>query len=47
VIPVATGDNRVQLTFLRTWDRWFGGLISVMAAIVFVAAVFWGKKKEP
>jgi len=30
IVPVAAGMNRVQVTFVRTWDRKLGGWISVI-----------------
>ena len=35
LIPVAAGANRVQIIFVRTWDRTLGAWIS-MVAVVFV-----------
>jgi hypothetical protein len=35
LVPVEAGANRVQIIFLRTWDRTMGASIS-MVAIVFV-----------
>jgi hypothetical protein len=35
LVPVEAGQNRVQVTFIRTWDRKAGGWISLLA-IVFV-----------
>ena len=36
-IPLGKGDNRVRATFTRTWDRWMGGLISCLSAILMLA----------
>jgi hypothetical protein len=33
LVPVEAGTNRVQLTFVRTWDRTAGGWISLLTAI--------------
>jgi len=33
LVPVETGMNRVQITFVRTWDRMLGGWISVVAVL--------------
>jgi len=38
IVPVGAGTNDVQITFTRTWDRTFGGLISVLAVLVVVGA---------
>jgi hypothetical protein len=32
LVPVHAGMNRVELTFVRTWDRALGGWISIFAA---------------
>jgi hypothetical protein len=37
MIPVTAGKNRVQLTFIRTWDRTAGGVISMLAIVVLLA----------
>jgi 6-pyruvoyl-tetrahydropterin synthase related domain len=36
VIPVAAGENQVQITFVRTWDRTLGGWISGVAAFLVI-----------
>lgn len=33
LVPVEAGANRVQITFVRTWDRTAGGWISLLTAI--------------
>jgi hypothetical protein len=33
LIPVQAGDNHVQITFTRTWDRTLGGIISAVTAL--------------
>jgi 6-pyruvoyl-tetrahydropterin synthase related domain len=33
LVPVEAGMNRVQITFLRTWDRTLGGWISLVTAV--------------
>jgi hypothetical protein len=38
LVPVEAGANRVQITFVRTWDRTAGGWISIVAiALVLVS----------
>ena len=32
LIPIAAGENKVRVTFTRTWDRTLGGIISLCAA---------------
>ncbi len=34
LVPVEVGANQVQITFVRTWDRTAGGLISLLALIL-------------
>jgi hypothetical protein len=36
LVPVGAGANRVQITFVRTWDRRLGGWISAMALILII-----------
>jgi hypothetical protein len=38
-IPVQAGENQVEVTFARTWDRTFGGIVSVFSLIG--AFIFW------
>jgi hypothetical protein len=41
IIPVAAGENRVQVTFVRTWDRRLGGMVSLIALmLIFVLAIY-------
>jgi hypothetical protein len=35
LIPVQAGENRVQITFTRTWDRTLGGIVSAVTALLF------------
>lgn len=42
VIPVPAGQNRVQVTFVRTWDRTAGGIISLLTA---VGLILWWRKR--
>lgn len=37
LVPVQAGMNRVQVTFVRTWDRTLGGWISIITAILLAA----------
>lgn len=32
LIPIAGGENRVQITFIRTWDRAVGDIVSLVSA---------------
>ena len=35
LIPVQAGENRVQITFTRTWDRTLGGIVTAVTALLF------------
>jgi hypothetical protein len=37
LVPVEAGINRVQITFIRTWDRTAGAWISIFAALLALA----------
>jgi len=39
LVPVEAGMNRVQIRFIRTWDRTVGGWISLLTAM---SMVLWG-----
>jgi hypothetical protein len=39
VVPVAAGDNDVQIYFRRTIDRLLGGIVSLIGAVIFV--ILW------
>ena len=42
LVPVEAGENRVQITFIRTWDRTAGGWISALATVlVLVLLLRW------
>ena len=36
LVPVEAGMNRVQITFVRTWDRAAGGWISLITVILLI-----------
>jgi hypothetical protein len=38
LVPVEAGANRVQITFIRTWDRTAGAWISALALVLMFAA---------
>ncbi len=42
LVPVEAGLNRVQINFVRTWDRTVGGWISLIAAIGMIVWFFAG-----
>jgi hypothetical protein len=37
LVPVGAGTNRVEIQFVRTWDRAVGGWISLITALLLVA----------
>ena len=39
LVPVGAGGNRVQVTFMRTWDRAAGGWISLITALFVIVWV--------
>lgn len=45
LVPVEAGANRVQITFVRTWDRSAGGWISLGALVL--AFVLWKRPSSP
>lgn len=52
MIPVGTGENRVLVTFTRTWDRTIGIMVSAFTAIVLIALLVakkpgWGRSPRP
>jgi 6-pyruvoyl-tetrahydropterin synthase related domain len=44
LVPVGAGANRVQITFIRTWDRTAGAWISLLAISVVVALIRMSKR---
>lgn len=40
LVPVEAGANRVQITFVRTWDRKLGASISVFAILLVLVLLF-------
>jgi hypothetical protein len=45
VIPVEAGMNRVQITFMRTWDRSLGGWVSVVALIAMLVWILVARRR--
>jgi len=45
VVPVEAGMNRVQITFMRTWDRSFGGWVSVVALIAMLVWILVARRR--
>jgi hypothetical protein len=46
LVPLAAGPNRVQISFIRTWDRKVGGWISAIALPGFVLWMFFARKSS-
>jgi hypothetical protein len=44
IVPVAAGNNDVQIHFGRTADRWVGGMVSLISIIVF--CLLWMKSRQ-
>jgi hypothetical protein len=40
LVPVGAGMNRVEVTFVRTWDRIIGGWISIIALLGVIFRLF-------
>jgi hypothetical protein len=39
LVPVEAGVNRLQITFVRTWDRRVGGWISLVTIVVVLVSL--------
>ncbi|HST08826.1 MAG TPA: hypothetical protein VLL05_00495 [Terriglobales bacterium] len=46
LIPVNAGTNRVRVYFTRTWDRWVGGLCSLLSILCIMAWQFRAWKRN-
>ena len=44
LIPVASGDNRIEVTFTRTWDRTAGGIVSGITALSLAGAALFRRR---
>jgi 6-pyruvoyl-tetrahydropterin synthase related domain len=45
LVPVETGMNRVQINFVRTWDRTVGGWISLFTALFLISCTLMGRRQ--
>ena len=45
IIPVNPGENRVEIRFVRTWDRTLGGIISGVTLLLLLAAAVFPRKR--
>jgi hypothetical protein len=43
LIPIAAGENTVQIKFIRTWDRTIGGIVSLVSAAMLLLWVGRGR----
>jgi hypothetical protein len=46
LVAVPAGEHRVEIRFVRTWDRELGGIISMAAMIAMGAFSIWGTKQQ-
>ena len=44
VVPVMQGENEVTISFIRTWDRIAGGVISGLAFSLVMPIMFWQRR---
>jgi hypothetical protein len=45
LVPVEAGLNRVQISFVRTWDRVVGGWMSVLTVLLLIASTLVGRRR--
>jgi hypothetical protein len=45
LVPVGAGNNRVQMSFMRTWDRTAGGWISLITAIFVIVWIMLNRAR--
>ena len=45
LVPVEAGMNRVQITFIRTWDRTAGGWIALVTGVCLVLGALLGRRR--
>jgi hypothetical protein len=46
LIPVQAGENRVHITFRRTWDRTLGGIVSAVTALLLGTYFALGRRRS-
>jgi len=44
-IPVDAGENHVEIRFVRTWDRTWGGVISGLTVMLILALALFSRKR--
>jgi len=47
MIPVESGQNQVRITFIRTWDRTAGGIISAATLLLIIIVAVRCKRVSP
>ena len=47
LIPISPGENRIKVSFIRTWDRTLGGIVSLIALTITLALAIYFDLKEP
>jgi len=47
MIPVEAGQNQVRITFIRTWDRTTGGLISAATVLLVIIVAIRCERVSP
>jgi hypothetical protein len=45
IVPVEAGENRVLITFTRTWDRALGWIVSAVTTLLLFAFVLFKRKQ--
>jgi hypothetical protein len=46
IVPVPAGENEVRITFVRTWDRVAGDVISVLTLLIGALGFFIGNARR-
>jgi hypothetical protein len=46
LVPVGAGMNRVEISFVHTWDRTAGGWISLVTAVSVISWFAWNRRRR-
>jgi hypothetical protein len=46
IVPVPAGESHVRVRFVRTWDRTFGGVLSLLAALICIWMRVVGSRRK-
>ena len=46
MVPVEKGENRVEVKFVRTWDRTLGGALSLLTALGMAGMAWWRRARR-